>query len=615
MEETYKNIDPNIVSEYVDSYAKSVFREDFSFRVNQKESIVAIIISVLKGLSVVEIEAPTGSGKSIICLVSAGVLSRYYSKSSYILCSDVSLFDQYASFIKSHKMDIGCLKGSKGNYMCMRNGRDYSESDCKEEKLSFKTLSNNEEACELGYSCALSCEYILNRKKAIKTNITLMTYQLWLHFMNLVEKKNPDESDFHVRDVVFCDECHKIPSIVSQFCTCEINPSSLFYHLERLKIVIEKRTEYKLDISKIRDSYNLCISLSENQTESSNKALKDSLFQLFDKIKIFLDIYDNKIKKEVLMWIKAKKAKEEDIKGDRAFNELIELYSSFVFLFSAIENSGMQFFVSMTRMQKKSPEKILTLKCAKEDMLCKENLLSNGSNFVMLSATLGNKDAFNENIGTSNYTNNELLYFSLPSTFNFDNSPIYFMPNYKMSYNCINDSMQKILPILEKILDLHKNQRGIIHTSSFKLSRDVIQYFEAKGVSRLLYYEGSIEKRNQLEKYQMDSDKILIGPSLIEGLDFSDDLCRFIIFLKVPYPNISDPLVKTKMKYFPSYYQAEASNSMIQGMGRGIRHENDWCVSYILDGCFSSLYQSQRCYYPSSLINRIKILVPGDDNT
>ena len=106
IEWTYNNIDSN-----------------FKFREYQLESIMHIINSILNNERETSIiEAPTGSGKSLICIISAGVLSQYYNKKSYILCSDLFLWKQYADFIKAYDINnFGYLKGSLGNYTCRMN--------------------------------------------------------------------------------------------------------------------------------------------------------------------------------------------------------------------------------------------------------------------------------------------------------------------------------------------------------------------------------------------------------------------------------------------------------------------------------------------------------------
>ena len=86
----------------VDDWAKSAFGDSFKFRENQKETVISIITSWQEGVEDEIIEAPTGSGKSIIAMCVAGVLSKYYNKKGYILISDLSLLKQYENDIEIH---------------------------------------------------------------------------------------------------------------------------------------------------------------------------------------------------------------------------------------------------------------------------------------------------------------------------------------------------------------------------------------------------------------------------------------------------------------------------------------------------------------------------------
>jgi len=66
------------------------------------------------------------------------------------------------------------------------------------------------------------------------------------------------------------------------------------------------------------------------------------------------------------------------------------------------------------------------------------------------------------------------------------------------------------------------------------------------------------------------------------GVDLPDDKCRSIILLKYPLPKWNDPVLQTLRKKvgeeaFQLYYHDIAERNLVQQVGRGIRHENDWC--------------------------------------
>ena len=100
----------------------------------------------------------------------------------------------------------------------------------------------------------------------------------------------------------------------------------------------------------------------------------------------------------------------------------------------------------------------------------------------------------------------------------------------------------------------------------------------------------------------------MVGPSLIEGLSFDDDLCRFQIIMKVPYPSLADKFVSAKMNYDKQWYSNTTAISILQGVGRGVRNMHDWCVTFILDGCFERLFYSSFNMFPPEFSQRIKVI-------
>ena len=91
------------ITHNVEEFVKEYFGESFKFRTQQKEAIIEIIDTVLnKDTQTQIVQAPTGAGKSLINIISAGVLNKYYNKRSFILASDLSLWDQYADFINKN---------------------------------------------------------------------------------------------------------------------------------------------------------------------------------------------------------------------------------------------------------------------------------------------------------------------------------------------------------------------------------------------------------------------------------------------------------------------------------------------------------------------------------
>jgi Rad3-related DNA helicase len=100
---------------------------------------------------------------------------------------------------------------------------------------------------------------------------------------------------------------------------------------------------------------------------------------------------------------------------------------------------------------------------------------------------------------------------------------------------------------------------------------------------------------------------VLMGPSILEGLDLASDKSRLQIFLKVPFPSLGDKFVSAKMNFQPDWYSWKTTCSILQGVGRSVRSKDDWCVTYFLDGCLTDLLRRSRKNFPSEFLRRIRI--------
>ena len=114
-------ISKELLSNQATEWARKYLDPNFEFRKYQLEAIVMIVSRVLENVKTQVMNAPTGSGKSLTAIISAGVLFEYYKKTSYILCSDLSLFAQYENDLARYNLPWGHLK-VKDNYICQRNG-------------------------------------------------------------------------------------------------------------------------------------------------------------------------------------------------------------------------------------------------------------------------------------------------------------------------------------------------------------------------------------------------------------------------------------------------------------------------------------------------------------
>lgn len=625
----------NEVEYNIEKWASENLGDDFKFRENQLEIIAKTIRNCIdenEGKQVQLIQAPTGSGKSIILIVSACVLAEYYDKKSYLLCSDLSLWKQYDDFIDSHdklKYKIGRIKGA-ANYICTRNNNDVNKGDCKVARVSWKTLCNANKAAQSGYECARYCPYIKARKLAMNAPVTIMTYQLFFrttagHPLDAVM----ETSCWKMRNVLFCDECHNIPNLLQNAWCPSIKDSNIDKLLRIYDYALSQNNSLFADEwqSELTDMAT-DIGITHTQVKDNLTKLFDNIYECIDDEKLYdyIKAYHSAISMFNGLVEKISK-KISDALNDKCYisNTEYEIYEDCEWV--AKHDSLVANYLDMVKSEEDKKYMVVTpnesiievfnskkgkmikkkvctidLQYAKEDYLSNRYILTGPNNVVMTSATIGDMNSFKENLGIV-----DSIEDNLPSLFDFTNSPIYVLSRWKMSRNFKDQSFPLVQKATYELCNRYCKKKGIIQTWTYDIAKRIYDEAPDELRQRMLLYNDSKEKRDLIEYHNStDVPTILIGPTLNEGIDLPGDACRFILMLKVPYPFMGSKLVKKKAEIYDGWYNNETLRTIIQSIGRGIRYNGDWCQTYILDGCFASLYYSMKKSFPLEMQRRFK---------
>ena len=99
---------------------------------------------------------------------------------------------------------------------------------------------------------------------------------------------------------------------------------------------------------------------------------------------------------------------------------------------------------------------------------------------------------------------------------------------------------------------------------------------------------------------------VLISPSLHTGLDLKEDLSRFQIITKVPYPNKSDRWINAKRNKVPEWYYWQTALKLVQAYGRSVRSKDDRARTYILDSAFQYFLRKNRDILPDWFLKAVK---------
>jgi Rad3-related DNA helicase len=163
---------------------------------------------------------------------------------------------------------------------------------------------------------------------------------------------------------------------------------------------------------------------------------------------------------------------------------------------------------------------------------------------------------------------------------------------------------------LRKVVDRHPEDRILVHTVSYDLNRYLISSLPAE---RIISYNASSEKQRAIDRYLYTSGSVLLAPSLDRGIDLPGNDCRVIVVCKVPFPSLGDKQVSAKL-HSPGgqlWYSVKTVRSLVQMTGRGMRSEDDYCESYILDESFmNQIWRRSKNLLPQWWMDAIDLRQP-----
>jgi ATP-dependent DNA helicase DinG len=170
-----------------------------------------------------------------------------------------------------------------------------------------------------------------------------------------------------------------------------------------------------------------------------------------------------------------------------------------------------------------------------------------------------------------------------------------------LNYNNLQKTEVKttIASAIDKIMTAHKEQKDIIHTTSYEHLNFIKQNISKLNQRRLLETNPVLERDEIInEHFKSSKPTVLISPSLHLGLDLKDDLPRFQIITKVPYPNLGDRWIDEKRKRSEQWYTWQTALRLVQGYGRSIRSKDDWATTYVLDSAFGPFVRRNKNILP-----------------
>ena len=229
-----------------------------------------------------------------------------------------------------------------------------------------------------------------------------------------------------------------------------------------------------------------------------------------------------------------------------------------------------------------------------------EAIFSCAQTVILMSATIIDPPNFARRLGIKDYE-----YIEIDNTFDPKKSPIYCkVAKFNLNYANIDTNLPKVIEQVDKICEHYVDKKGVIHTHSFKITEKIQNTFKRN--KRFIYREPGLNNERLIKMHTGRPDaSVMVSPSLTFGTDLPDDLGRFQVIVKLPYPSLGSKKVKTLFERDKSWYSAKMLNELVQACGRCTRHIEDYSDTFILDGQILQVLKMNWGKLPQSFKDRI----------
>jgi Rad3-related DNA helicase len=209
-----------------------------------------------------------------------------------------------------------------------------------------------------------------------------------------------------------------------------------------------------------------------------------------------------------------------------------------------------------------------------------EKLFDHADKTLLMSGTL-DIEYTSEMLGLAD---GEFESIDLDSKFEPMRRRVVYDPVIKVTGKTTQAEFLKLVQHMDNVIDGHPDQRGIIHTVSYKRAEHVMAMSRHRDRMFTHAPGNTAAKRDAIDEVIFSENGILVSPSVGVGEDFGrGDNVRFQCFVKYPIPYLGDAVVKARADGWKDSLWKEADQAFTQAVGRGMRSENDYCVNYLFD--------------------------------
>ena len=524
------------------------WRDSFPFESPREQQITAVdhaLETFDLGRRFEMLEMGVGCGKSAVAATLAHYSARHSVTTAQIKSGGYILTPQKI-LQDQYVVDFGqFVKSVKSatSYACSKMAASCSEAAKIQNLIGDKM-------------CASSCLYKIAKREFLQGDISLTNYAFFLY------------DALYAKDIVrkpfmAIDECHGLEIALCSMCELQFSTQSI-------------KKMLNIDVPELSDIDQIVTWL----VSDCAPAIKTEV---------------NKIVKLLSC------ASAEQLKSNVFLSEakrLEKLYSLASKIMRIAESIDDTWALSIDRDD--SGDLTVMIKPTDISEIAESMLFKYASKILLMSATICDSSVLRTTLGISA---DDMRFLSLDSPFDPSHRPIHYTPIGKMSMSQMNQSISKLIEAVKIILHGHAAHKGIVHTGNYKISK-ILQ--ESIRSDRCIFHDDTNREAALASHMSSQAPTVLFSPSMIEGIDLRDDLSRFQIICKIPFPHFQDAWVKKRVERNPRWYAWSTASKIAQSVGRSVRNESDWAETYILDSCWERFFADNKSMFSRSFVSALR---------
>jgi len=530
---------------------EDVLPESVRLRPGQADAIREILEAFRGGAKTVFLDAPVGSGKSLINLL-VGAKSR----GAYLSTPQVILVNQYGSDTAESGKFPGLATTLYGrrNYPCEflqtlpaeDGGRPYATAD----GAPCTYLGGWPRECPSFNACQYYSAKSL--AQAHQQTVTTMAYLLTGIRYGLLQP----ESGWHQRPLLVIDEAHNLAEELVRFFKAEIGPNTL-------------------------------PGFRRKWLESP----ADPRFRLVDSLPAYVDRLGEVLNSLQTQTIPPKKTRERIERLSSARRLADDLIAK-------LSNGTVEWVHSFDSRRSRHSWRPLAVRTMLSDFW------GNFDSILLSSATFFGIEALVGDCGLPTPFHRVVV----PDTFPPSQAPIRLLSAATLGYKTDELEFERAADAVAAIAAAHPSERGLIHANSYRLATAIRKYLPRE-IRRRLTTHDPINRTNRFARWRSEGvpNSIFLAVAMSQGIDLIDDVARWQAIVKVPFPNLGDTWIRRRMEQVDGqrWYTNRTLIDVLQASGRIMRSAEDWGATYFIDTHVDSLLNNEWLRLPDWFKSRV----------